>query len=168
MSNKYSIDDLCKLLGRSRTAINRKIKKHNFDTVQEYVNGRSLKLVILSNDQLEALRKEVEFTSDNDTVIELGHDTKLNNITQDNTTKTVSNIDDIMDRLMDHSETVLQQVRHYADRLIESEKEKVQLLTADSEFYKNEYFRLKFENEQLKADLEKYKAKWWNKPIFKK
>ena len=149
MSEKYSISDLTRELGISRTAVNRKIKKYRFNTVQEYVDGRPLKLVELSREQLEALKKEAEINKCDSTVTHMGVDTNLNNSTlyQEHETHFIPN--KTVESILEHSKTMLEQVRHYADQAIESERKQVKLLTNSESIKEQEYLRTQAENKQL-------------------
>lgn len=150
--NKYTINQLTDILGVSRTAVNRKIEKYKFDTVQEYVNGVLNKLIILTDEQIEALKKEVEHNKGVNTVTQHSHETKLNNDTSENIESSEKNI-----KLF---ETMLTQVQHYADTAINAEREKTRLLedksskdASNAEYYKNKVFELTQEYNKDKTEL---------------
>ena len=147
MEGKYPISELVRILGITRTAVENKIKKYSFNTVKEYVDGRPKTLVILSNEQLEALKIEVQKNKTVNTMESHTNETKLNNVnTMENQSKTI-----------DVFESYKTELRYYVDRLLE-EKEKNMLLLSDklltkeqdAEFWKNKYFELEQENKQLK------------------
>lgn len=150
--NKYTINELTSILGISRTAVNRKIEKYKFDTVQEYVNGVSNKLVILTDEQLEALKQEALKNKGVNTVSQHSYETKLNNDTSENIENTENQT-----KLF---ETMLTQLQHYADTAITAEREKTRLLEDKSsqdaqsaEFYKNKVFELTQEYNRDKTEL---------------
>lgn len=150
--NKYTINELTSILGISRTAVNRKIEKYKFDTVQEYVNGVSNKLVILTAEQLEALKQEALKNKGVNTVSQHSYETKLNNDTSENIENTENQT-----KLF---ETMLTQLQHYADTAITAEREKTRLLEDKSsqdaqsaEFYKNKVFELTQEYNRDKTEL---------------
>ena len=138
---KYTINQLTQILGVSRTAVNRKIEKYGFNTVQEYVNGVANKLVMLTDEQIDALKKEIEAYKGVNTMSQHSYDTKLNN----NTPEQIEN--NAVPKEM--FETMLTQLRHYADTAINAERDKALLLedkskeNADTaDFYKSETARL--------------------------
>ena len=150
--NKYTINQLTQILGISRTAVNRKIEKYKFDTVQDYVNGVLNKLVILTDEQIDALKKEVENNKSVNTVSQHSYETKLNN----NTPETLENQSNTNGMF----ETMLTQLRHYADTAINAERERTLLLedkarenSDTAEFYKNETMRLTQEYNKDKTEL---------------
>jgi len=174
MIKKYSVADLVGVLGVSRTAVNRKIEKHGFETVQEYVNGRPLKLVCLSNEQIEALKKEVEVFKSDNTDTRHSDETFVNNSSPVQHSQNLMNTGNLLDSLMKHNETVLSEIRYYADRLVDTERNKVKLLE-DSENRKDrEIIELRALNITLQERIKlldtennqlKQKSTWWK---FKK
>ncbi|MDD3150167.1 MAG: hypothetical protein PHV68_04970 [Candidatus Gastranaerophilales bacterium] len=187
MSHKYQINELVEILGITRTAINRKISKYSFNTVHEYINGRKLKLIVLSSEELEALKHEVGVIKQKNTVSSNIHDTFLNktpNIdTYDELPKSVVNSEKLIEQVINLSETVQKQsntVQQYVDRIINAEKQ-VYLLENLENKNQNEYLRIEAQNKQLRAknedlikenaklkeEIEKYNNKpWWNKRIL--
>ena len=173
MSQKYSISDLADILGVSRTTVNKKIKKHGFNIVQEYVNSRPLKLILVSDEELQALKKEIELIRDDNTVLNNNAETNLNVSTGNegvNHAESRADTGNIVENILRHNETVLDQIRYYANSLVEAERNKVKLLEDLEKRKEDEYLKTMAENKQLReqnlqfqAEIEKLKKK----PKFK-
>lgn len=162
---KYSINELAKILNVTRTAVNRKIDKYGFETVQEYVNGKPLKLVTLTDEQIEALKKETQYFKNVNTVSQNTYETNLNNVTPE-TQENFGNSSSLV-------ETMLKELRYYADTAINAEKEKVFLIEDKArqdkdtlEYYRGEISRLTQELNVIKQENEKLKEELSKKQLF--
>jgi len=177
---KHSIADLAGILGVSRTTVNKKIKKHGFNVVQEYVNSRPLKLILVSDEELQALKTEIELNRDDNTLLNNNAETNLNVSTVNkgvNSIKNQADTGNIVENILRHNETVLDQIRYYANSLVEAERNKVKLLEDLEKRKEDEYLKTMAENKQLReqnfqfqAETEKLRAeneKLVKKPKFK-
>ena len=179
MSHKYQINELADILGISRTAVNRKITKYGFNTVQEYVNGRSLKLIIVSDKQLSDLKHEVGHSKQVNTVSPQFTTQDVNISQHDNTVseqaEMLSGSEKLITQVINLAETVTKQsetVHQYVNRVINAEKKVLLLediesrqkadfmeLTAKVKELTEKNIQLEQDNIRLKEELQK-KA-WW-------
>lgn len=186
MSRKYQINELVDILGITRTAVNRKVSKYSFNTVHEYVNGRKMKLVLISDEELQALQHEVGMSRQKNTVLGGGHDTHLNNSPPGETLPkqraSGGSSDKLVEQIVSLSETVQKQsdtVQQFVDRMVNAEK-RVYLLENLENRHQEAYVQaeaqikeltarnaqLREENEQLKAEIQRLNSRWWKKKIF--
>jgi|GEM_PF-5567297 len=156
MEEKYPISELVRILGVTRTAVVNKIKKYSFNTIKQHVNGIPKTLVILSHEQLEALKIEVQNNKGVNTIKSQGVETKLNN---DNT---MSN-NGISEETL---ENVMTNFKHYVDKLLEEKDKNYLLLTdkvmtqeKDAEHWKNQYFEIEIDKENLQIRLNQQNEK---------
>ena len=178
MIEKYSINDLVDILGVTRTAVNRKIEKYNFDARHEYVNGRKLKLIELSEEQLEALKQEIGFYKE---AAAESEEVVNTSVAMTNPNAAIKNVD-LVNKLMEHHESVIKELRYYTDTIIENERNRVKLLQDSSRAKEVEFVQTQEENDLLKSqvnileqkvlDLQiqlgsksRFKA-WWRSKIF--
>lgn len=171
MEKKYSISQLVSLLGISRTAVNRKIKKYSFDTVQEYVNGRPMKLVCVKDEELEALLEEVKHTKGGASTVSSDakklDNTVLNELPpyeeKPEKAQPVNNSgEELVKKVLDQNEKILEQLQHYVDRVVTAESQ-LKLIETSEKNKEDEYLKIKAENEHLKAKLaeQEKKQNWW-------
>ena len=145
MVEKFTISELSDKLGISTTAIYKKVEKQQLKTIKEKVGSREITFILLEDNQIENLINE---TNQN----------KLGFKTVKEGYKTIENQSDIALKVIELTEKLSNQFETYSKQLVEYAEQagQVKLLTdnlsqekKDSEFYKEEYFKLKYENEKL-------------------
>ena len=181
----YTIKELTEILNTVDNVVRKKVKKHRLTTTQEMVNSRLTTLVKLSDTELEALIKEIEF---NKTTYKPEND-HLGNSKQPVRDRSQNhNINDINANLLDNIESTDQ---YTGNRLVEmlaqyAEKAgKYELLEDKSKedkdnvkFWQDKYFESQNENkdliklnaelttrnEQLKSELDTFKNRPQQQP----
>ncbi|MEI7475544.1 MAG: hypothetical protein WCK67_12285 [bacterium] len=182
-SRKLTVSELSQALGVSVNTTWKKIKKKGLTTVKDTVNNREITFIELTEHEYDDLMSE---SSVNIPINNGGYDSNYEDFETIHEGVKVSSspyepqvdVISIVERVMDYSKEMNNQVKEYINRVIDAEKQ-VKLLE-DSENRKNdEYHRLIAENKELiskvallekenaefKEKLEKYEAKWWNKVI---
>lgn len=170
----YTISQLCKDFNRTSTTIGRKIKKYKFEKEKNYVNGRLVNIVYLTDEQYSALRQEIELVDESITSIS---DTNLNNSKLEdaseepvehptkNTALPTEEVSLLVQEVVKLSKLVQDQSmtsKELIDRVINAEKQ-VLLLTDVEKRKDDEYNQLVAENKELKAKLAKKPWMFWKK-----
>jgi hypothetical protein len=183
MSKKLTVAELSQVLGVSVNTTWKKIKKRGLTTVKDMVNNREITFVLLEDGEYEELVSE---SSVHHPVNSLGYDSNYEDIDtiHEGVKMPSSSFDShvdvfsIVERVMDYSKEMNNQVKEYINRVIDAEMQ-VKLLEDSENRKNNEYhrisaenkeLRLKFEilekeNLELKEKIKKYEAKWWKKVI---
>lgn len=155
MVEKFTVAELAKELNISTTAVYKKVDKKQFETIQEMVGTREITFIILTKEQLIKLKDDVN--SNKVGFKQLNESFESNHLAPMNI-KNQSEQINLTEKVIELTQTLSNQFDTYSKQLVEyAEKAgQVKLLTdnlsqekKDLEFYKNEYFKLKYENEQL-------------------
>jgi len=171
---RYKIVELAGILGLTETAIRKKVKRGDFETVQEIEQNRSVTKILLSEEQLKTLIKQ---TNHNkivySTVKETFTEDSENVISADYQAANENNLDKIMqftERYIDRLESVYKTLSHKDSqiKLIEDSesrtKHEYNKLTAQVTELLEKVKKLELENNELKQKLSRER----NKPFWKK
>lgn len=183
MSKKLTVAELSQVLGVSVNTTWKKIKKKGLTTVKDTVNNRDITFVLLTDGEYDEL---ISDSSVHNPINGVGYESNYEDFeTIHEGVKVPSSsfdshvdVNSIIERVMDYSKEMNNQVKEYINRVIDAEMQ-VKLLEdsenrKDSEYHRitaeNKELRLKIEiaekeNLELKEKIQKYEAKWWNKGI---
>jgi len=160
----YTISQLCKDFSRTSTTIGRKIKKYKFEKEKNYVNGRLVNIVYLTEEEYSALKTEIELVDESITSLS---ETNLNNSELDQPSERLGGnsgearnsgpeVTSLVQEVIKLSQLVQDQSnasKELIDRVINAEK-KVLLLTDSERRKEDDYNRVLAENKELRAKLE--------------
>jgi len=159
MVEKYTVSELAEKLGVSTTAVYKKVDKKQLETVKEKVGSRELTYIILNKLDLERL---IEETSLNKEANRVGYkqfnEQPETEIKKPITVENQSQYLELTKQVIQLTQNLSNQFENYSKQMVEyAEKAgQVYLLTdnlnqekLEAENYKNEYFKLKYENEGL-------------------
>lgn len=166
MGKEYKVADLATELGIVVKTVYRMIERKDIDPAnvkEKYDNNRKVTVITLEPSELEALKKKYGKLSDNTPVNEVENGSHCNNNLQSQNSqnadalaiinKLTDNIIDLQGQLNIVSQGA-GQTKLLTDNLMSKEK--------DLDYWKEQYFKLQYENEQLKKENEELKArKWW-------
>lgn len=174
MVEKYTVSELAEILNVSTTAIYKKLDRKQLDAVKERVGTRELTYIILSKQELDKLVSETNLNKEASRVgFKQFNEPLETNSNQHFEAKNESSYIDLTKQVLQLTQTLSNQFENYSKQMVEyAEKAgQVYLLTdnlaqekQESETYKTEYFKYKYESEnltfhynQLKEDFEKAK-----------
>lgn len=174
MTRKYTVSELSQELGVSVNTVWKKIKKRGLSTTKDTVNNRVITFVLLADDEYQDLISERDQINQ---VMKGDYNPNYEDFeTIHEGVKVAQPQHDyvaLVERIMDYSKEMNNQVKDYIERVIEAEKQ-VKLLEDSENRKEQEYYRLIAENKELKTrveELEKkvleYESRWWNKGLFK-
>lgn len=174
MTRKYSVSELSQELGVSVNTVWKKIKKRGLSTTKDTVNNRVITFILLTDDEYQELISERDQINQ---VMKGDYNPNYEDFeTIHEGVKVVQPQHDyvaLVERIMDYSKEMNNQVKDYIERVIEAEKQ-VKLLEDSENRKEQEYYRLIAENKELKTKVEElekkvleYESRWWNKGLFK-
>ena len=171
MQKEYKVADLASILGITMKTVYRMIERGDVKVSDKVVNNRKMTMVLLTDIELEEFKKTygkmtvnypVNDVDCNETLTDNEHNLYGQN--QYNQINPLETINKLVDSVM-----VLQsQVNDYSvkagqtmlltDNLLQKEK--------DLDYWKEQYFQLKSENDRLKSDLEAEKKRpFWKRKV---
>lgn len=124
MPQKLTVSELSQMLGVSVNTVWKKIKRRGLTTVKERVNNREITLIMLSDNELSALKQESFSSSpinngdDNpnyEDSVTIHEGVKMSNPPQD--------MIFLVESIMNYSRDMNNQVKEYVDRVINAEKQ---------------------------------------------
>jgi hypothetical protein len=134
----YSIEDACRILKKSRA------------TVYNWTNGGKLQFEDHPEGRMVYLDSSLESNIDIDSSYESINNQDSNNL---NYNKSKIDKDQISLRLLDQVESMQEKLLEYAEKVGQTK-----LLTDNSKYYQDEYFRIKYELESLQESYKKLES----------
>lgn len=184
---RYTYAQLGGLLSRSDATINRKVKKYSLELDKDYVNGRLVNIVCLSDEELDRLQEEIQQEDEKRTSRQA---TNVNSVQLEevdvsnmqrvpSTDSTMSLVTEVISlansvkELAENQSFTSEQLGEYKARCLMIEDKEKQS-SDDAKYWQNQYHeaqhtikKLELELQTTREQLEKeQKRKFWQRNVF--